>query len=214
MGVSTGAKQNATSECRCRSYRHLEESLSMANSHLPSGDSVEFTFRAVDPASDLYAVALYKSNQIIVERVVGEPAPKTRLGDGLKIFLLCVLVACVLSTAFWKLGIRPISSSGEKLTTVKSAGCDLRVVSFYDRYGQNLDSPWRIKHRIFNAGTESCVVQSEQLDASGPFTIGPGAIFEREIITEHAPYLADFEVSVGTASTTMEKTHIQLYVEK
>jgi len=27
--------------------------------HLPSGDSVEFTFRAVDPAAELYGVALY-----------------------------------------------------------------------------------------------------------------------------------------------------------
>lgn len=108
--------------------------------HLPSGDSVEFTFRAVDPTSDLYVVALYKGNQIIVERVVGEPAPKRRLGDGQKILLLSGLLVCVLSIA-WMLGLRPIPSSGEKLTTVKLAGCELRVVSLYDHYGQSLDSP-------------------------------------------------------------------------
>jgi len=81
-------------------------------------------------------------------------------------------------------GVRLIPPSSEKLTTVKLGGCDLRVVSLYDRYGQNLGSPWQIKHRIFNVGTESCVVQSEQLDAKGPFTIGPGAIFEREMVAE------------------------------
>lgn len=77
-----------------------------------------------------------------------------------------------------------------------------------------LIAPWQIKNRIFNAGTESCVVQSDQLDARGPFTIAPGAIFEREMITDHVPKLVDFEASVGTTNTTLRNTHIQLYAEK
>jgi hypothetical protein len=45
--------------------------------HLPSGDSVEFTFRAVDPSSDKYEVALYKADRVIVNKVQGEPAAPT-----------------------------------------------------------------------------------------------------------------------------------------
>ncbi len=44
--------------------------------HLPAGDSVEFTFRAVNPPSESYEAALYNSDLVIVEKVVGEPPPK------------------------------------------------------------------------------------------------------------------------------------------
>jgi hypothetical protein len=181
--------------------------------HLPSGDSVEFTFRAVDPPSGLYEVALYKGDRIIVEKVVGEPAPKRKLGEGQIVILLLGLLVCVLGLA-WVFGFRFMPSSNEKLTTVKLAGCDLRVVSLYDIYGRSLRSPWQIKNRIINVGTESCVVKSEQLDARDPFTIAPGAIFEREIISERSPVLVDSEAAIGTTNTSLTKTQFQLYTEK
>ncbi len=181
--------------------------------HLPSGDSVEFTFRAVDPTSELYEVALYKGDRIIIEKLVGEPAPKRRLGEGQIILLLLGLLGCGLFMG-WIFGYRFIPESSERLTTVKLAGCDLRVVSLYDRYGRSFNSPWQIKNRIINVGTESCVVRSVQLDARGPFTIEPGAISEREVITERDPMLVNFEASVGTTNTTPTKTQFQLYAEK
>ncbi len=38
---------------------------------LPSTDSIEFTFRSINPASDSYAVALYKSDRVVIERSKG-----------------------------------------------------------------------------------------------------------------------------------------------
>jgi hypothetical protein len=145
--------------------------------------------------------------------MVGEPPPKRKLGEGQIIMLVVGLLLCALFIA-WAFGLRFIPSSAETLTTVNFAGCELRVVSLYDRYGQNLHSPWQIKHRFFNRGSESCVIQSKYLDASGPLTIRPGAILEREMITDRAPNLVDVEASVGATNTTMQKTHIQLYAEE
>lgn len=60
--------------------------------HLPSGDSVEFTFYAVDPKSDSYEVALYNSDRVIVEKVEGEPAA-TKRTDNWKFLTAILLVA-------------------------------------------------------------------------------------------------------------------------
>jgi hypothetical protein len=181
--------------------------------HFPSGDSVEFTFRAVDPSSELYEVALFKGDRIIVERVVGEPAPKGKLGDRKIILALAVLIGCTPLIA-WIFGVRLILPSDEKFTAVKLGGCDLNVVSVYDRYGQNFNSPWRVKDRVFNLGPASCIVQSEQLDPKGPFTIAPGANLDREFLTEHAPELAEQEIIVGTTNTAPQKSRVQFYTEK
>ena len=163
--------------------------------------------------SEIHDESKYKGDRIIVERVVGEPVPQKRFGAGL-IIIVVGLLTCILSMALVFGWVRFVPSSGEKLTTVKMAGCDLRVVSVYDRYGQDFTSPWQIKNRVLNAGTVSCIVQSEHLDPTGPFTIGAGAIFEREMITEHAPNLVDFEASVGTTNSALTKTRIQLYTGK
>jgi hypothetical protein len=57
----------------------------------------------------------------------------------------------------------------DKFTVIKEAGCDLRVVSQFGYRDQN--SRTRIiEHNIFNAG-QGCVVQSDELDLKGPFTI-------------------------------------------
>jgi hypothetical protein len=181
--------------------------------HLPSGDSVEFTFRAVDPPSDSYEVALYKSERIIVGKVVGEPAPKRKLAE-LRILILVPILAACITAILWMFGYRFVNPNGEAVTTVRLAGCDLRVVSIYDVYGKSLHSPFKINHRVFNAGVAPCYVLSDRLDSRGSFTIEPGVIFEKEVLSENPPELAEFDASVGTAKTAMEKTHIKLYFEK
>ncbi len=182
--------------------------------HLPSGDSVEFTFWAVDPPSESYEAALYKSDLVIVEKIVGEPAPKSKqLNVGLSLFLLAALLAGAIAILLWFTGLL-VSSSGEKFINVKEGGCDLRVISIYDHYGDRLSSPWRIKHRIFNTGTQSCVVQSVQINPKGPFTIGPGDVFDREWIIEYPPKLISTDLSVGLTNTTLKKIPIQIYAEQ
>ena len=175
--------------------------------HLPSGDSVEFTFQAVDPSSGSYVVALYNTDRVIVERVEGEPAPPKKFSDW-KLLLIILFLGGVLAGLVWQFGIvGPI----DKLTVVKEAGCDLRVLSSYNRYEQ--DSSTRvIQHRIFNAG-QSCVVQSDQLDPKGPFTVGAGETVTRERLALSRPKLIQTEVSVGATSTTLKKTLIPLYAE-
>jgi hypothetical protein len=75
--------------------------------HLPSGDSVEFTFLAVDPRSESYEVALYNSDRVIVERVEGEPAP-TKRSDNMKVWLVPSFtfgLTAFLMGALWWLGL-------------------------------------------------------------------------------------------------------------
>ena len=41
---------------------------------LPSSDSIEFTFRAVNPPSEAYEVSLYGTDRVIIAKSKGEPA--------------------------------------------------------------------------------------------------------------------------------------------
>ena len=77
-----------------------------------------------------------------------------------------------------------------------------------------MDSPWRIKHRIFDVGTQNCLIQSEQMNLRTPVTIKSGDVFERESISESVPKLLDVEISVGATSTSLTKTTVKLYVQR
>jgi hypothetical protein len=180
--------------------------------HLPAGDSVEFTFRAVDPSSEKYEAALYGSVGVVLQKVVGEPPPK-------KTYTLPIALSSLLfgflAVLFWALATGRIQSgSGERVTAIKLAGCDLRVVSFYDPYGTRTNSPVRIKHRIFDVGAKDCLIQSEAMNLTTPVTIKPGDVFERERISESLPQLVDIEISVGATSTSLTKTTVPLFVER
>jgi hypothetical protein len=180
--------------------------------HLPSGDSVEFTFRAVDPPSENYEASLYRSEGVVLQKLVGEPPPKKM--HALPVALMFVTFSFVGTILWLALTGRLVSSSGEKVTSIKLAGCDLRVVSLYDPYGQKLNSPVRIKHRIFDVGSRDCLIQSDRLNVPTPVTIKPGEIFERESISESVPQLVDIEMSLGATSTFLTKTTVPLYVER
>ena len=49
---------------------------------------------------------------------------------------------------------------------------------------------------------------------SGPVTVKPGDIFEKESISESSPELADVEIFVGVNPTSLSKATIPLYVER
>jgi hypothetical protein len=180
--------------------------------HLPVGDSVEFTFRVVDPSSANYEAALYNPDGVVLDRVVGEPPPKTS-SSKIKFTVALISMLTLVGVLFWALFSGKLqANSGEKLTTLKLGGCDLRIVSLFDVYGQQFTSPWRIKQRVFNVGTQNCFVQSEKVSLSGPFTVKPGDIFEQESISEGAPKLLDAEISVGVNPVFLSKATIPLYV--
>jgi len=71
----------------------------------PSGDSLELTFQAVNPPSELYEVALYKIDRVIIEKVMGEPddpkrASLANLSPASLIFVLAIAIA--FATATWE----------------------------------------------------------------------------------------------------------------
>jgi len=181
--------------------------------HLPSGDSVEFTFQAVGPSSEKYEAALYNCDGVIFESVVGEPAPKKRVGSAIFSIAFAGLVITGLLIALFLAG-HLISPSGEKFVTIKLAGCDLIVDSFYDTYTQSFNSPWRIKQRIFNSGSQDCVIKSEKINVANPATIKAGEVLEKERLTQSAPTLLDVEISVGATSGSLSTTNIPLYVPR
>jgi hypothetical protein len=176
---------------------------------LPSGDSVEFTFQAANPRSEDYEAALYKNDRVIVEKVKGEPVPIKSVRDKTwLVFPLAVVIAVVLWLTLTWLGVgRPV----DELTVVKEAGCDLRVVSSFNRYEQESNTRV-IQNRIFNAG-QTCVVKSDQLDPKGPFTIGAGDTVTRERLVQSRPKLVQTEVFVGVSNATLTKTFVPLYAE-
>lgn len=179
-----------------------------------SGDSVEFTFRSVNPPSGDFEVALYNSDLVIVQKVVGEPPPKEmRLNNPLILVAALLMGIAGLVIVGYSAGFL-VERSGEKVSNVSAAGCELRMVSLYGTYGQNFHSPWQIKDRVFNVGNQACVVQSAQLNPKGQFSIPAGDVFEREWIVERPPKLVDGELSVGATNTTLKTAPIRLYVER
>lgn len=181
---------------------------------LPSDDSVEFTFRAVAPSSESYEAALYYRG-VIFEKVVGEPPPKKKRNVVAASIVGVIGSSLVLTLAFLLVTGRVVmQSSGEKLSAVKLAGCDLQVVSLFDVYGQRLNSPWQIKNRIFNVGSQDCVIQSKQLNVEDAVTVKPGDILERERVSEGPPKLVEVEISIGATGTSRTMTTIPLYLDR
>jgi hypothetical protein len=180
--------------------------------HLPSGDSVEFTFRAVDPSSEEYEVALYKSDRVIVEKLKREPAPKMKLDRSafVPVFVTFGLVASVLilaATGHLDFGPR----DGSRTARINEAGCNLLLISSFDRLPPSFDI-WRINHRIFNAGIQKCSVQLDQITGGVTQTILPGAVLQLERFAVSRPRLTSSEISFGTADTIQKKA-VEIYRE-
>jgi hypothetical protein len=180
--------------------------------HFPTGDSVEFTFRAVAPSSDKYEVALYYVG-IIFEKIVGEPPPAVKKSSFAKIIIPASMISALALFLYAALTGRIQSTSGENLTTVKLAGCELRIVSAFEGYDKSFNnSPWHIRHRIFNVGNRDCIIQSQTLKLENPTVIRPGDTLDREQVSEHAPKLTGVAISMGTAGAARETTSISIYV--
>src|SRR5664280_1690951 len=145
------------------------------------------------------------SDAVIIEKVIGEPPPKTTSVSTGAWITITAAMAVLIGLVWLVASGRLVNSSGEKFSAVKEGGCDLRVVSLYDQYGTQFNSPWRIKDRIFNAGTQGCIIQFGQISQKGPFTIGPGDVFEREWIIERVPVLVRSDLSVGLSDGTMKR---------
>jgi len=182
--------------------------------HLPSTDSIEFSFRAVNPPSDEYEVALYKTDRVVIERSKGEPsARKTSFDSRLKEVVLVAAASLVAAAiSFLLTG----ASHGNNVATLKEGACTLTVISSFDRVAPGEwpwsgSGPWRIFHRVINAGTQKCVVESGQLTGA-PAVVLPGEELKRTAFSASKPKLVQRELGFGIDGSA-RKSQVALFGE-
>lgn len=152
---------------------------------LPPGDSIEFTFRAVDPSSAEYEVALYNGGQIVIEKSKGEPAAKQLDFIGIigKEGIIAVIFLAVAMAYFGFLISKSIIDRvREEATVVDWAGCSLNVTTSSGLVKPSLfwlsrPGPWSITSFIMNTGPRKCLLKWES-SSGDAFTLDPGSSVE------------------------------------
>lgn len=177
--------------------------------YLPSGDSVEFTFQAVNPPSESYEVALYGSDRVIIEKVEGEPPSKAKTTSRREYAILVVILLLIPLVDLFKAdnpdrGV-PVAS------TLNRGNCTLHLTSEFDGLTAAFRGSWEITNRIANTGSEPCVFLSTRLEEGRPLSVAPGQTIERRTPTTSRPKIATSEVQFGVTVTGLSKTDVQLY---
>jgi hypothetical protein len=185
----------------------------------PSTDSMEFTFRAVDPTSDGYEVALYKSERVVIEKVRGSVGLKKTyelkssalsLTLGLAICFLAFLGPIVLIQVIWHMG----ASHNSYSANLSEAGCSLHIESHYyqaDSSAWPWQGPWEFHYSVLNVGSQKCVVQSEKfLDT--PVSIEPGQSQFSTGYSKDKPKLVQRDLSFGSDGPTHKST-VSVYAQ-
>ncbi len=182
--------------------------------HLPSTDSIEFSFKAVNPSSADYEVALYNTDCVVVEKSKGEPSTdKSTRAARYHVARLAFSVAAV--GALGAILSLLFADNGSKLTTVNDLGCTLTIVSAYERFpGQGgswpwTPGPWRVYHHIVNTGTKNCLVASDRLETT-PVALSPGDGASRIFYSIPRPKLVTHEISFGVDGAT-GKARVEFY---
>ncbi len=183
--------------------------------HLPSTDSIQFSFKAVNPPSADYEVALYKTDRVVVEKSAGEPAEKMSgppwpIRHAAKVGIIVAAVGAALGIATL---VFPDQDS--RATSVNDAGCTLMVVSSYERFPSKPNAlpwtggPWQISHRIFNAGIKKCLVASDRLETT-PVVIPPGDAVSRAVYSVPRPKIVAHDFFFGE-DAPMGKARVEFY---
>jgi len=184
--------------------------------YLPSTDSVEFSFRAVDPSSDDYEVALYKADRVIVQKSKGEPTSKGMAEWPARLAAVAAaFVAVTLGSGI--VGISAVlRSPGTQSSTFNEAGCVLTVGSRLQSDSRDVytwpwgsQGPWEIHDSVLNIGTQRCVVQ---LDGQQAVTLEPGGVKIRESYSISRPQHAARGLAFGPDSP-LHRVQAQFYAE-
>jgi hypothetical protein len=169
--------------------------------HLPSTDSIEFSFKAVNPPSSDYEVALYNADRVVVEKSKGEPAEEKRSRSLIHVLVPVVFGFVALAAASFPL---LFSDRGGKESIIRDAECTFTISSSYQRFGSDEQTTWpwssgawQVSNRVVNAGPQKCVIQSEQLTV-GPAMLSPGEDAKKTLYTLSKPKLIIGQLSFGT----------------
>ena len=102
--------------------------------HLPSTDSIEFAFRAVNPTSPKYAVALFGTDRVVVERVEGEPPADKR--DGVSRLLRSGLIIATIGVvaSLFSAALAVWSGAHNKVSNVHNADCSFTLTASYNQF--------------------------------------------------------------------------------
>ena len=179
---------------------------------LPSTDSIEFTFRAVEPASDDYEVALYKIDRVVIEKSKGEPTKKIWLDEMLRRTVTMAVV--LLATVALLYTVNTTFGNESHVVAVNEAGCSLTVISSFKQLPSGdfpWQGPWAISYRILNTGTQKCVLQSDQFTGD-PLAIEAARELIRTAFSPTRPELIQREISLGPDSP-VRKIKVTLYGE-
>ncbi|HEY0797283.1 MAG TPA: hypothetical protein VGD64_16040 [Acidisarcina sp.] len=170
---------------------------------LPSTDSIDFTFRAIDPTVQKYEVALYKSGCVVIQKFEGEPVTRTStlkfLGSPILNLLLTILITAYV---FFALNFK----SDQSFFSLREPECTLAVTSSFDQLNDNVlpwRGPWRIHYSVLNTGTRRCVLQSDELPGT-PTEIEPAQELSRTTFSSNKPKLVARNFKFGQDSPTRQ----------
>lgn len=166
--------------------------------HLPSSDSIEFSFKAVNPPTANYEVALFNADRVVIERSEREPTarrsehliPLTR-----SLLLLLAIIAFMVPITDLLLPGR-----ASELTPVDGADCALTVVSSYEKFVPSswpFGGPWRITDEVTNIGDQVCPIQSDRL-AQTVVLLAPKAAQRKTTYSTFRPKLVAHAFRSGT----------------
>lgn len=132
---------------------------------LPSGDSMEFTFRAIDPPSDDYEVSLYKSERVVIEKSTSERVSERRSFEwrSLLVYAVYASVAAGSALALYSVFVPPYRTV---LSTVQHEECSVVLSSSFNHLDDGSffgSATWKITSTIEAYGPANCVMQSESL---------------------------------------------------
>jgi hypothetical protein len=180
----------------------------------PSTDSMEFTFRAVDPDSDEYEVAFYKSDRVVIEKVGREPETRRSGWPSHSINWM----GFALATGAIVAGITTIlvHNGNEHISSFRDTGCSFSVISSFEQVNMNAwpwQGPWKIDYRILNTGGQKCVIKSDQLPNAAPATVEASSEITRTAFSPSKPTLVRSDFWFGSDGPSHQASG-SLYVER
>jgi len=184
--------------------------------HLPAGDSVEFTFRSVDPSSGEYETALYNTEGIILGRAIGEPL--TEVAISAKMFFTIAVISVITAAITLGNAVSDWSQKreaekqsdfmGDQVTTFDLVGCKIKVASFGEKGDNGL---WKVGYRIDNVGDIPCVVLVKKIVPEEIKLDQGRGWYTNKLLTMPSP--SAIEISISSSKNSSATTTVTAYVD-